>query len=228
VTRQLVFDLAEAPSFDREDFLVTPANALAVRAVEDEAAWPGGKFALIGPPGSGKSHLARVWADAAGARFVTGAALGADAVPALCETGRVAVEDAEAVAGDAGREQALFHLHNHLLAAGGRLLLTAGTAPAHWPLVLPDLASRLAATATATIERPDAALLAGVLVKLFADRQLAVPPAVVRYLVPRMDRSLATARDLVAALDARALAERRPVTVALAAEVLDSTGAALR
>lgn len=222
MSRQLAFDLAGRPSFARADFRVSQANALALRAVEGWADWPLGKLALVGPAGSGKTHLAHVWAAEAGAAVLPGAALVAADLPALAARGRVAVEDAAAVAGDGAAERALFHLHNMVLAEGGRLLLTARAAPARWAVALPDLASRLAATATAVLEPPDDALLAAVLAKHFADRQLTVAPGLIEWLVLRMERSLEAARDVVARLDARALAEGRAITPRLAAEVLDS------
>lgn len=225
MTGQLAFDLAAVPSLRREDFLVAPSNALAFRAVGDWRSWPGGKLALIGPAGSGKTHLAALWASEAEARILAGAdlaglAAAGTALADLAAVGRVAVEDAGAIAGDHGAERALLHLHNLVLAGGGRLLLTGDQPPARWEVQLPDLASRLAATPTAALERPDDALLSAVLVKLFADCQLAVPPALIPWLVARMERSLAAARRLVARLDARALAEGRPVTRTLAAALL--------
>ena len=220
--RQLAFDLPAPPSLRRDDFFVSPSNALALRAVESWATWPGGKLALVGPPGSGKTHLAHVWAAEAGALLLPGAALGGADVAELAAQGRVAVEDAGAVAGNPPAERALFHLHNLVLAEGGRLLLTDTVPPARWPVDLPDLASRLAATAPAVLEPPDEALLSAVLVKLFADRQIAVPATLIPWLATRMERSLAAARDLVARIDARSLAEARPVTRSLAAAVLDS------
>ena len=220
---QLAFDLGTQPSHRREDFCLAPSNALAFRTVTGWTDWPQGKLALIGPAGSGKTHLTRLWAAEAGAQVVAAAALaGADApdLPALVAAERVAVEDADAVAGDAAAERALLHLHNLLLAEGGRLLLTGRQAPARWGVVLPDLASRLAATPTAVLEAPDDRLLASVLVKLFSDRQLQVPPELITWLTARMERSLGAARRLVARLDARALAESRPLSRALAAELL--------
>ncbi|MGB8621451.1 MAG: chromosomal replication initiator DnaA, partial [Paracoccaceae bacterium] len=102
------------------------------------------------------------------------------------------------------------------------LLLTARSAPNRWPLALPDLKSRMEGTLTATLEPPDDTLLAAVLVKLFADRQLVVPPRMITYLVGRMERSFAAAQALVADLDARALATGRKIGERLAAEVLDN------
>jgi len=204
----------------RADFVVSPANAAALAAVEGWAGWPEGKLLLAGPEGSGKTHLAHVWAAAAGGIVLPAAALTGAVLPALAEAGRVAVDDADALAGDRAGERALLHLHNMLAEAGGRLLLTARRPAPAWGVRLPDLASRAEAAALARLERPDDRLLEGVLVKLFADRQLPASPELVAYLTARMERSLAAARALVAALDARALAEGGAVTVRLAGRVL--------
>lgn len=219
--RQLTFDLAHATSHGREGFFISPANATALATLDGWVAWPGGKLVLAGPPGSGKTHLAHIWADEAAATRIAAR----DLVSAgLRDLGpRVVVEDADEAAGLPACEEALFHLHNLILPAG-RLLVTAGSPPRDWGLRLPDLLSRMQAAPLARIEAPDDALLSAVLVKLFADRQIAVPPNLIPYLVLRMERSIAAARALVAALDARALAEGRAVTRALAAEMLDSPG----
>ncbi len=221
MTRQLIFDLPVRSAQGREDFFISPSNAHAVAALDGPEGWPNGKFMLIGPAGAGKSHLAAVWAACAGAAVIAARDLTDADAPGLAEIGAVIVEDAQEIAGIPAGEAALFHLHNLVLASGGRLLLTTDTPPNAWGLCLPDLASRMQATATATLAAPDDALLAAVLVKLFADRQIVVPPALIPYLVARIDRSFATARALVAALDSRALALRRPITMALAAELLD-------
>jgi chromosomal replication initiation ATPase DnaA len=192
-----------------------------VDLVSRDADWPMGKLALTGPEGAGKTHLAQVWATETGATVIAATDLPTADLPALAATARVAVEDADR-AGVQATEEALFHLHNLLLAGDGRLLLTGRTPPAHWPIALPDLKSRLAATATAALDAPDDALLAAVLVKLFADRQIAVAPPLVAYLVPRIDRSFAAAHTIVDRLDAAALAEGRPVTRALAQRLLDN------
>lgn len=217
--RQLAFDLPVRPALGRGDFFVSPANALAVAQI-DAGGWPAGKLLLIGPEGAGKSHLAQVWATETGAVVLEAAAL-PDLPP---EALAVVVEDAEKVAGDEAAETRLFHLHNHVLARGGRLLITASAPPRSWGLVLPDLASRMEATAMAGIAPPDDRLLSAVLVKLFADRQIAVAPSLIPWLVNRMDRSFAAARALVAELDARALAQGGPVTREIAREVLDLSG----
>lgn len=216
MARQLAFDLPVRPALGRGDFLVSPANALALAQL-DAGGWPGGKLLLIGPAGAGKSHLAQVWAGEHGAEVLSAAAL-PDGPP---ETRAVVIEDADRIGGNREAEVRLFHLHNAVLAESGQLLLTAARPPRDWGLGLADLASRMEATAVARIEAPDDALLAAVLVKHFADRQIAVAPGLIPWLVARMDRSFAAARALVAALDARALSKGGAVTRAVAREVLD-------
>ena len=218
MTSQLTFDLPAAETWAREDFLVSPANAAALQGVEGWRDWSGGSLLLLGPSGSGKTHLAHIWAEMSQALWLMPGELEErlDDIPAeAC----ILIENAQDVAGLA--EPALLHLYNRL-APQGRLLLTAPNAPRDWGLRLPDLLSRLQAIPIARLDTPDDALLAGVLVKLLADRQIMAQPNLISYLLPRMERSIAAARRVVAALDARSLATRRPVTRSLAAEVLDT------
>jgi chromosomal replication initiation ATPase DnaA len=220
VIRQLTFDLTGSEALTRADFFVAPSNALALQTVEGWQDWPGGKLILIGPEGSGKTHLAHVWAAMAGALILSAKDLAKQDIATLSGAS-VVVEDAEQI-GPA--EAQLFHLHNLVTTTGGALLVTAAAPPRDWGLQLPDLLSRLQAAPVARLEAPDEGLLAAVLIKLFADRQLAVAPNLIPYLVSRMPRSVGAARALVAALDAAALAEGRAVTRALAGAVLDSMG----
>lgn len=213
--RQLAFDLHNPEAMTREHFFAAPSNALALQVLEGWQNWPGRKLLLVGPEGAGKSHLAHIWAALAGAVILPAETLGTTDIASL--SGRaVVVEDADRI-GPA--EAQLFHLHN-LVTTAGVLLLTARTPPRDWGLGLPDLISRMQATPIAHLDAPDDALLSAVLVKLFADRQVAVPANLIPYLVSRMPRSIGAARALVAALDARALALGRPITRALAGEIL--------
>jgi chromosomal replication initiation ATPase DnaA len=220
--RQLVLDLPARPALGRADFFVSPANELALAQVDAWPGWPGGRLAVTGPEGAGKTHLASVWAARSGALIVGDpAALDLAALPG---NAALAVEDVDRLAGDRAAEVALFHLCNHLAAGGGSLMVSGREPPARWPVRLSDLASRLGVAAVARLEPPDDDLLAAVMVKLFADRQLAVAPGVIRYLVSRMERSFAAAERLVGELDRAGLAGHRPISVRLAGEVLFGDG----
>lgn len=217
---QLSFDLPVRAALGREDFFVAPGNAMAVALIEGWRDWPGRKLVLEGPKGAGKTHLSHVWAKAAGARIVQAKTLAAADIPALA-TSNVVVEDVPLIAGDNLAENALFHLHNLILAEGHSLLLTADRPAAHWGLSLPDLASRMQGTTATRLEAPDDRLLTALLAKLFADRQLIPTPDTIPYLVTHMDRSFDSARQLVATLDAAALSQGRAINRKLTAEVLE-------
>ena len=216
MARQLTFDLPVRPALGRGDFFVSDANARALARLDGTADWPQGKLALVGPEGAGKTHLAHVWAEETGGRIVASTEISSLDLTAIRTP--VAVDDADRLSD--GGETALFHLHNHLGHAGLPLLLIGRTPPARWKIALPDLKSRMDATDVARIEPPDDALLAAVLVKLFADRQILVAPNLIDWLLPRMERSFGAAQKLVAALDREALAERRAVTRTIASRVL--------
>jgi chromosomal replication initiation ATPase DnaA len=217
VPRQLALALDHAESFAREDFLSSACNAAALALIDRWPDWPSPAFALIGPEGSGKSHLAAIWAGAAGARFLAARALAATRLPAALATGALVVEDIAAGQFD---ERALFHLLNLAREEGAFLLLTARTLPAGWTVAIADLASRLKALPVVALTAPDDVLLRGVLVKLFADRQVAVDESLVGFLAKRIERSIAAARRVVEALDREAMRQQRPLTRALAAEIL--------
>ncbi len=200
------------------DFLVAPCNEQAVAWLDRWPDWPSPALVVYGPAGCGKTHLTHVWRAASDAVSVTRDALGRQEPPSLLgDKAACVVEDAES----GFDEPALLHLYNVVAERGGHILLTGKNPPARWPVELPDLASRLGAAAAVAIGAPDDALIGGVLVKLFADRQLRVDPAVIAFLLPRMERSFAAARRIVAALDEAALAKRRNITPPLAREVLE-------
>lgn len=220
--RQLSFDLPVRQALGRDDFFVSPANAAAVALIEGWQGWPARKLLLTGPEGAGKTHLAHVWAALSGATIIGAASLARADMPTLA-AGHVVVEDAQGIAGDGPCEEALFHLHNLTLAEGHSLLITARGPARRWGLALPDLASRMEGTPAATLDAPDDDLLAAVLMKQMADRQLSPSPGTIPYLVRRIDRSFAAARDTVELLDKAALERHVPITRALAAKLLDKT-----
>lgn len=217
---QLGFDLPSRTALGRDAFFVAPSNAMALAMIDGWGDWAGRKLVLTGPAGSGKTHLAHVWAEMAQARIVSANDLREEDVPHLAGS-NVAVEDVPQIASNGPAQIALFHLHNLTLAEGNALLLTGSGPVTGWGLSLPDLESRLRGTTAVALDAPDDTLLSALLVKLLADRQLTPKPDLIPYLLTRMDRSFAAAIDVIERLDAASLALKRPVTRALAVQVLD-------
>jgi chromosomal replication initiation ATPase DnaA len=223
--RQLVLALDHAISYAREDFLEGPSNAKALALIERWPDWPSRLIALVGPEGSGKSHLAAIWAATSGARVVSAKRLGETDLPQSLATGALVVEDLDATSGDGQGldERALFHLINLAREEGADILFTSRVSPPSLPVHIRDLQSRLRMLPVVELEAPDDALLRALLVKLAADRQLAVDAALVNFLANRIERSFAGAHRAVAELDEEALRRQRPVTRALAAELFRAT-----
>ena len=217
VPRQLAFALPHTESLSRDDFLEGRANAAALALVDSWPDWPNRIMLLAGPEGSGKSHLATVWAEMAGARSTAAHSLTSDSVPGALATGALVVEDLNPPGFD---ERALFHLLNLAREDEAFVLITARLPPAAMEVELRDLRSRLRAIPVVTLQPPDDQLLRALLVKFCADRQLSVDETVVSYLATRLERSFVAARRTVELLDAEALRLGRPVTRALAAELL--------
>ncbi len=215
--RQLAFALPHAESLTRDNFLEGPANAAAAALVDSWPEWPNRIMFLVGPEGSGKSHLAAVWAEQAGARSVAAHALELANVPGALATGALVVEDLKP--GDFD-ERALFHLMNLAREDGAFVLFTARVPPASFGIELKDLRSRLHAVPAVSLLPPDDHLFRALIVKFCADRQLTVDESVVGYLATRLERSYAAARRAVGLLDGEALRQGRPVTRAFAAELL--------
>lgn len=218
-SRQIPLDLPHAESRARDDFLSGSANEAALALIDAWPDWPARAIAVVGPPGSGKSHLAALFAECSGAATVAAPALDAADLPGLIAHGAVVLEDL----GDAPiPEAALFHLLN--LASEHRvcLLVTSRRVPSTLAegLATRDLASRLRAMPTVSLGTPDDALLAAVALKLFADRQIAPDEALLNFLLTRVHRSIGAMRDVVGELDREALARKRPLTRALASELL--------
>jgi chromosomal replication initiation ATPase DnaA len=215
--RQLVLDLPLEPRFGEEDFLVSASNALAHGAVTRWPDWPTSFLHLEGPPGSGKSHLASIWAERAGAPRRHARSVAADQVPDLTAGRALALEDL-----DRGplQEAALFHLVNLARERGLSVLFTSAAAIERCGIGTPDLSSRLRLAHSVRLGPPDDALVRAVLVKLFADRQLAVDAGVVEYVATRIERSLERAVAVVADLDREALSRGRRITRFIAADVL--------
>lgn len=208
----LGFDLDPAPRLSREAFTVSESNQAAFTLLQAWPNWPSPFLNLVGPGGSGKSHLSRIWAVQAGARSV-----GLSELSSLT-AGQVAViDDVVSLAPD--QQEALFHLYNRLV-AGGSLLLISEQPLSRMQVATPDLASRLRAVPVVEISPPDDGLLEAVMRKRFDDRQLGVEQPVIDYILSRVNRSFSAVEAVVAELDRRAYAQKRPVTVPLARDVL--------
>ncbi|GAA5072212.1 DnaA/Hda family protein [Roseibacterium beibuensis] len=210
MAEQLVFNLALRPAMGREDFFVSTANAGAVAQIDAWRDWPHGKLVLAGPEGAGKTHLAHVWAGMSGAAFVEARDLDEAAAEQQAAAPALVVENAHRIAGHAAAEAALFHLHNALVLRGAPILFTATDGPERWDLTLPDLDSRMRQAGLARVAPPDDALLMAVMMKLAHDRALRLTPSMLTHVAARIERSFAAVRTFVDALDARALAAKRP------------------
>jgi chromosomal replication initiation ATPase DnaA len=220
--RQLALALDHAEKLSREDFLPGPPNEAALAMIERWPDWPSPTIAITGPEGSGKSHLASIWAQMSGARVLSARALTTAMLPEALTTGALVLENCGEGALD---ERALFHLLNLVREQQGHLLLTGRSIPVLWGVALPDLESRLRAVPAIAMSTPDDGLLRAVLVKLFADRQLAVDESLVTYLLARVGRSFAALQAAVRTLDREALQRKRPVNRALASELFrDGSG----
>lgn len=218
--RQLAFSLPHAESLSRDNFLEGPTNAEGLGLIDSWPEWPNRIMWLAGPEGSGKSHLAAIWAEEASARSTRANALTATGVPGALATGALVVEDLKARDFD---ERAMFHLMNLAREDGAYVLFTGQETPAALEIELRDLRSRLRAVPVVTLLPPDDQLFRGLIIKFCADRQLTVDESVVGYLATRLERSSAAARQAVELLDTEALRLGRPVTRALAAELLRDT-----
>ena len=215
--RQLALALPHAESLTHDNFLEGPANAAGLALIDGWPEWPNRLMVLAGPEGSGKSHLAAIWTEQAGARSTAAHALTPANVPAALATGSLVVEDLRSQDFD---ERALFHLLNLAREDQAYVLITAREPPSALPVELRDLRSRLRAMPVVSLLPPDDQLFRALIVKFCTDRQLAIDEALVSYLTTRIERSYAAVRQAVELLDREALRLGRPVTRALAAELL--------
>ena len=218
--RQLTLDWPHRPSHAAEDFFPAPSNREALAAVARWPDWPSRMLLLVGPEGSGKSHLGALWAERAGATVVRAETLADPDVAASAATAAILIEDADRVGPN---EDRLFHIVNGALQSQSFALVTARTPPDAWGLATPDLLSRLRLAPLTPLGAPDLELTEAVLYKLFSDRQLVVEPRVVAFIALHIERSLAAALTVVAALDREALSRGRRVTRAMAADILRQT-----
>ncbi len=216
---QLPLPLVLRAAQAREDFIVAPANEAAVAFIDAWPQWPANIAALHGPSGSGKSHLIAVWQERSRAQCLKCAELCEDEIAGLDPERPVAIEDVDIAPATVERDESLFALLERTQ-LGAQILLTGREPPPSWPCALPDLGSRFAAVLAFPLWQPDDALLEALTRKLFTDRQLEVSDSVVMRMIRSLERSPAAIRDFVAEADARALAEKRAVSLGLIRELL--------
>ena len=210
---QLALPIEPVSRMTRDDFVVAPVNARALAFLDAWPNWPAPAAALWGPAASGKTHLAHIWAASAGALIIEGKDL--RAVPG----GPAVVEDCDSIAAQ-GNEAFLFAM----LESGTPLLLTGHRDPRDWPSTLPDMGSRFRALLAFGLGAAGEGLLLTLAVKLFADRQLTVPEAVITGLVRQLERSPSALRNFIARVDGEALSRHKPVTLQLINELIREKG----
>ena len=218
---QIPLDFAVRSAVAREDFLLGPSNADAVAWIDRWPDWSAPTLVLCGPAASGKSHLAAVWQIKTDAVMIRPEMLISRSAEQIAAAGEALVVDGvDLWIGTREAEETLFHLYNIFKEEQRSILVVSRMTPTQAEFVIPDLASRLRAAPTATIKAPDDMLLGSVLIKLFSDRQLPVSNDIIKYILPRMERSFAAARDIVAKADKKALSQKRPISVPLVRDVL--------
>lgn len=213
---QLALEWGHTPSHAEEDFITGDGNELAYAHIREFPNWPSPPWMLLtGPAKAGKSHLARIWAERVGADMPA-----AEALADLSRAGGATPLVLEDVDGGRYDEDALFHLLNQAMRDGRPLLLTARDAIANWPFQTDDLKSRARLAALFTVSTSNDIQLSQMFVKLFGDRQVAVEPKVIAYMVARMERSPEEAVTLAGMMDGMALARGTAITRSIAAEAL--------
>lgn len=218
--RQLPLRFEHRPSLTGDDFYVAQGNRTAVLWIDRWPDWPASALAIYGPAGCGKTHLTHVFLARTEGREVTIEDLITRPPHDLMEgVPACVVDDAEQVIA-AGHEQPFLHLYNTVKETGRHLLITSRRPPSRWTVRLPDLRSRLNATAAIPIAEPDDALMKAVLVKLFSDRQLRVEDDVLTFMLTRMERSFGAARELVGRVDEKALRTKRNISVSMVSGIL--------
>ncbi|MGB1077630.1 MAG: HdaA/DnaA family protein [Bdellovibrionales bacterium] len=215
---QIPLDLGHREAFGREDFLVAPSNAEAVAWIDRWPDWQSHILVLYGPSASGKSHLSAVWAQKTGASFWTAEDIISEKT--LSDKQSLVIDRADLLIGDIEAETKLFHLYNMAKEQQSSLLMTMAVPPSQLSFCIPDLSSRLRSSQAIGIETPDDALLSAVIVKLFSDRQITISPEVLKYILPRMDRSFDAAKRLVEDADKLALSQKKPISIPIMRQVL--------
>jgi chromosomal replication initiation ATPase DnaA len=219
--QQIPLDLGHRTAMGRDDFLIAPSNQDAVAWIDLWPEWPAPALILYGPVASGKSHLAAVWKERSNAAAIAPDELNDQTIRGLAEKSQhIIIEDADTLIGNVEGEKGLFHLYNLFKEEKRTILMTLQQPPVRLSFAVADLASRLRAAPAVAIREPDDMLIGAILVKLFNDRQLRVGEDVLKYILPRIERSFEAVRKLVEAADEKALIEKRAISVPLLRDIL--------
>ncbi len=218
---QLPFDLGYRQAYEREDFWVSSSNRDAVALLDTWPKWSSHTLIVLGAKASGKTHLLQVWKQEANAVELSVADLAEiNLVKTLYNTRCIAIDDAYKAIGNEDQEKVLLHIYNALKDKGGNMVLCFESPVKDYDFIVPDLKSRLMSLSVAAITPPDEELMAVMLTKMFSDRQIFVPQEVVQFILPRIERSFSVMRDLVEAIDHKALVQKKSVTIPLVKELI--------
>lgn len=221
---QIPLDFDVRPAYGESDFLIGQSNQDAIAWIDRWPTWPAPVLTLSGPAACGKTHLSAVWQAKSGAFSLPAKALttqSADDIVKAASDAHIVIDGVDPWLGDLEAETTLFHLYNMFKETGRSVMLTMRMTPTQVEFAIPDLASRLRGAPVVSIHSPDDMLLGSVLIKLFSDRQLIVGNEVIKYILPRMERSFSAARDIVALADKMALTHKRKISVPLMRDVME-------
>jgi len=219
--QQIPLEFPVRAAMGRDDFMIGDSNHDAVKWVDRWPEWPAPALFIVGPAASGKSHLAAVWQSRAKAAAIKPQDLLDNEAAILAQTAEnLLIDGIDPWLGDREAETTLFHLYNIMKEEGRTLLLTTRAAPSHIDFAIPDLASRYRAAPCATIKSPDDTLLQNIIVKMFADRQIQINEDILKYLMPRMERSFKSISDIVAKSNELSLSKHRPITIPIIRDAL--------
>ena len=220
--QQIPLDLRHVEALGREDYFVNESNENVLKWLNKWPEWPTPTFVIYGPKASGKTHLLSVWAEKSQQDVFSINDVLSSGWESFSDQKHMAIDDVHEAIGDEVKEKNLFHLYNQLLANGGTLLLTSEDTPSSLNFALPDWASRMRAATSETLHEPDDNLLSIVLLKLFQDKKVTITDKEIQYIVPRIERSYATAQHLVEEVNQVSLSQKRPITIPLIKMVMES------
>jgi len=227
MSQQLTIEFDHRPSFGKEDFIVAKCNVEAVSMIDNWFNWPSFALCLYGPEGSGKTHLANVFASHVSLAanhpykipFIKAKDIDMSMPHKLFEQHYcLIVEDLEELTDF----EAAFHLYNLYKNEGGNILFTSKVAPARLNIPLADLRSRLNTVPAIEIQEPDDELLSALIIKLFSDRQLSISLELMNFILSNMERSFSYAKRLVSEIDTVSLAKKRAISIPVVKEAMEN------